>query len=102
MALGRQLTDAQGATHQMLGLLSLETSFAKRKLHLGYRALKPLGGPFETALFGHEYHTMPPRCLPKVRALFEARDAEGNTLPPMGLRQATVSGSFAHVIDRAG
>ena len=37
MALGAALTDASGARHQMAGLLGVETSFAKRRMTLGYR-----------------------------------------------------------------
>ncbi|KDB02407.1 cobyrinic acid a,c-diamide synthase, partial [Defluviimonas sp. 20V17] len=37
MALGAGLVDADGTRHQMAGLLGLVTSFAKRKMHLGYR-----------------------------------------------------------------
>ena len=37
MALGAALTDASGAVHRMAGLLGVETSFAKRKMNLGYR-----------------------------------------------------------------
>ncbi|MFY1004878.1 hypothetical protein ACNF5F_25965, partial [Escherichia coli] len=37
MALGAGLVDADGKRHQMLGLLGLETSYAKRRMHLGYR-----------------------------------------------------------------
>ena len=36
MVLGQSLIDADGTRHQMAGLLELETSFAQRKLHLGY------------------------------------------------------------------
>ena len=100
MVLGQGLTDADGTAHAMAGLLGLETSFARRKLHLGYRQLTPLGGPFGAALTGHEFHyatTVTARGEP----LFAARDAEGNALPDMGLRNGHVSGSFAHVIDAA-
>ncbi len=34
-------TDAEGTSFRMAGLLSLETSFADRKLHLGYRKVSP-------------------------------------------------------------
>src|SRR5262249_46659189 len=37
MVLGEGLEDAAGARHAMTGLLGHATSFAKRKLHLGYR-----------------------------------------------------------------
>ena len=37
MLLGEGLTDADGARHNMLGFLPLETSFAETKRSLGYR-----------------------------------------------------------------
>nr|WP_235915854.1 cobyrinate a,c-diamide synthase [Thalassovita mangrovi] len=100
MILGQGLTDAEGQRHEMAGLLPLETSFATRKLHLGYRRLTPLGGPFAMPLTAHEFHyatTLKADGPP----LFAAHDAEGQALPDMGLRLNRVSGSFAHVIDRA-
>ena len=102
MMLGEGLVDAEGHRHAMLGLLGLETSFAQRKLHLGYRSLTPVGGsPFGALpLSGHEFH-----YATTLRAagdpLFEARDAEGGALGAAGLRRGRVCGSFAHVIDRA-
>ena len=56
MVLGDALIDAQGQSHAMAGLLPLTTSFATRKLHLGYRQLMPLGGPWTKPLRGHEFH----------------------------------------------
>ena len=100
MTMGEGLIDAQGTRHEMLGLLPLETSFAKRKLHLGYRNLKPLGGPWDMPLNGHEFHyatTLKATGTP----LFTATDAEDTELPHMGLINGPHSGSFAHVIDRA-
>src|SRR6516225_111032 len=37
MVLGEYLIDAEGRRHRMTGLLPLTTSFADRRLHLGYR-----------------------------------------------------------------
>jgi len=100
MVLGQGLIDAKGTRHQMAGLLDLETSFADRRLHLGYRRLIPAAGPWNTPLNGHEFH-----FATTLRAhgnpLFQATDAQGATLPPMGLVRDKVSGSFAHVIDVA-
>jgi len=100
MVLGEALIDAHGNAHKMAGLLPLETSFATRRLHLGYRHLAPLGGPWRAPLKGHEFH-----YATTLRAegppLFDARNAEGERLPPMGLIHKNVSGSFAHVIDHA-
>ena len=46
MVLGEGLEDADGARHAMAGLLGHATSFAKRRLHLGYRQARlPLGQP---------------------------------------------------------
>ncbi len=98
MVLGDGLTDADGTRHEMSGLLRLETSFAKRKLHLGYRDVHADHGPFTGHWAAHEFH-----YATTLRAdgepLFTAKDAEGNVLPPMGLRQGRTYGSFAHLID---
>ncbi len=98
MVLGETLTDAAGKHHVMAGLLRLETSFATRKLHLGYRTLTATSGPFPGRFAGHEFHyatTLRAEGAP----LFDATDAEGTALPPMGLTEGSVSGSFAHLIE---
>lgn len=100
MVLGHGLTDAAGQRHQMAGLLDLETTFAARKLQLGYRNLQAGSGPFPGCWKGHEFHyamTISAHGIP----LFTASDAEDTPLPPMGLIKGRVSGSFAHLIDRA-
>lgn len=100
MTMGEGMTDKQGKRHQMLGILPLETSFAKRKLHLGYRNLAPQGGLWDMPLNGHEFHYA--TTLKAVgQPLFKATDAEDTVLPAMGLINGPYSGSFAHVIDRA-
>lgn len=100
MTLGQTLTDKDGIVHKMAGLLPLETSFAARRLHLGYRDLSADEGPLKGAWKGHEFHyatTLRATGTP----LFAARDAEGFPLAAMGLIQNNVSGSFAHIIDQA-
>ncbi|MEL6551342.1 MAG: cobyrinate a,c-diamide synthase [Pseudomonadota bacterium] len=97
MALGEALVDADGTAHQMAGLLPLVTSFERRALHLGYRDLTARGGPFGGRWRGHEFHYS--TALKKEGPpLFDARDADGQDLPPMGLRHGRVSGSYAHLI----
>jgi cobyrinic acid a,c-diamide synthase len=102
MTMGDGLVDADGVRHEMLGLLRLETSFAKRKLHLGYRNLTPNAqhqSRWDTPLAAHEFHyasTLKSAGDP----LFHATDAEGENLPDMGLINGSHSGSFAHIIDR--
>lgn len=98
MTLGDGLIDKDGARHQMAGLLSLETSFETRKLHLGYRSLTAKHGPYQGHAKAHEFH-----YATTLRAegdpLFAAQDAEGNDLGAMGLHKGNVFGSFAHIID---
>ena len=97
MVMGDALTDADGTAHRMAGLLRLETSFAARRLHLGYRSLRAERGPFRGAWAGHEFHyatTLRAEGTP----LFEATEADGTPLPPMGLRHGAATGSFAHLI----
>lgn len=98
MTMGDGLIDAQGNSHEMLGLLRLETSFAERKLHLGYRMLTPLGGLWSAPLNAHEFHYT--RTVSAIGdPLFQATDAAGTNLPDMGLINGAHSGSYAHVID---
>jgi cobyrinic acid a,c-diamide synthase len=101
MTLGNTLTDAAGVKHPMAGLLPLHTSFATRKLHLGYRQLTSLGGPFPKHLRGHEFHYATIFSEGEADRLFEAQTANGTALPAMGLRRGTVLGSFAHIISAA-
>tara|TARA_B100000676_G_scaffold309024_1_gene371377 strand:+ start:937 stop:2304 length:1368 start_codon:yes stop_codon:yes gene_type:complete len=103
MVLGEAMTDADGNTHAMAGLLPLETSFAERKLHLGYRgatlaADTPLG-PAGTAFGAHEFHYASITREGDADRLFAATDATGAELGGVGLRRGEVMGSFIHLID---
>ncbi|MEL6608212.1 MAG: cobyrinate a,c-diamide synthase [Pseudomonadota bacterium] len=97
MTLGDGLTDADGTRHEMLGLLRLETSFAKRKLHLGYRHLTG-HGPLAGAWRGHEFHHSTELSARGTPLFSDVRDADGAQLPDMGLRNGRVMGSYAHLI----
>ncbi len=103
MTLGEMLTDAEGQAHEMLGLLPVETSFAQRKLHLGYRQAQLLAGhPFGAPgcdLRGHEFHYATTLREGDAEPLFRACDAQGRDLGSCGLRRGNVSGSFLHLID---
>ena len=101
MVLGDGLIDADGQCHAMAGLLPLSTSFAKRKLHLGYRQLKPLNAPWAAPLRGHEFHYSTIESIGAGLPLFHAQDAAGNDLGPIGQRIGNVMGSYAHVISVA-
>lgn len=100
MTLGETLTDGDGIIHKMAGLLPLQTSFAKRKLHLGYRTITATQGPFVGTWTAHEFHYAS-TIFAKGQPLFQANDATGAQLLDMGLISGRVSGSFAHIIDQA-
>jgi cobyrinic acid a,c-diamide synthase len=105
MVLGRSLTDADGVAHQMAGLLSVETSFAKRKMSLGYRravlqADSPLG-PAGTALTGHEFHYASIVAQGEDPPFAIVTDPHGSAPAPAGSRAGQVTGSFFHAIATA-
>ncbi|HVA16059.1 MAG TPA: cobyrinate a,c-diamide synthase [Stellaceae bacterium] len=105
MVLGRTLIDAGGASHTMAGLLPLATSFAARKLHLGYRQVMLAGdtplGAKGMSFRGHEFHYATIVDESGARPLFAASDADGKALGAAGQIAGTVMGSFVHLIDRA-
>lgn len=106
MALGQGLIAADGTRHRMAGLLGLETSFAKRRMHLGYRLAQlahPCAGfSAQTRLRGHEFHYATILSQPD-QPLARVVDANGQPVEETGsIRQfdggGTVSGSFFHLI----
>ncbi|HEX2255709.1 MAG TPA: cobyrinate a,c-diamide synthase, partial [Afifellaceae bacterium] len=102
MVLGEGLVDADGARHAMIGLLPLVTSFAARRLHLGYRRLEPrAGAPWAAPLTAHEFHYATIVEEGPAEPLFAAATADGEDLGAIGRRCGRVMGSFAHVIDLA-
>jgi cobyrinic acid a,c-diamide synthase len=104
MVLGAGLVDAGGTRHAMAGLIGLETSYEKRKLHLGYRRARLLAtgplGPAEAVLSGHEFHYASIVTTGGDDPLAEVRDAHGGAPVPDGSRRGLVSGSFFHAIAR--
>ena len=102
MVLGKALIDADGNAHPMAGLLDHVTSFAERKMNLGYRQIKPLGaGPWTCDLNGHEFHYSKLVEPGSDAPLFAARDATGNDLGTHGGQRGSVIGSYMHIIDAA-
>lgn len=98
MVLGEALTDADGNSHAMAGLLPLATSFRERKLHLGYRRLVAANGPWATPLRAHEFHYSVAVSEGPAEPLFTATDVSGQQLGHMGLRRGNAMGSYAHII----
>src|SRR5260370_3175122 len=102
MVLGEGIEDADGARHAMPGLLAHSTSFAKRKLHLGYREARlrtgsPLG-PMGAVVRGHEFHYATLSAAGSDEPLAELADAQGRAVGtdcgPRGRR----TGTFCHAL----
>ncbi|MGE4278978.1 MAG: cobyrinic acid a,c-diamide synthase, partial [Magnetospirillum sp.] len=103
MVLGRSLQDTEGVRHEMAGLLPLDTSFAKRRLHLGYRQARLLAegplGQVGTTYRGHEFHFATIVDEGPGQKLFAVTDAAGITLDQAGWQNGRVVASFLHLID---
>ena len=105
MALGQGLVAADGTRHRMAGLLGLETSFAKRRMHLGYRLAAPrqaLPGVGSAPLRGHEFHYATILAQPDA-PLAHVTDANGEAVAETGSfchmpGGGVVSGTFFHLI----
>jgi cobyrinic acid a,c-diamide synthase len=102
MVLGEGIEDAQGVRHAMAGLLGHATSFAKRKLHLGYREARLLcdgaTGPAGTQLRGHEFHYATLVEPGNDEHLVDLSDGQGRPLGKAGARRGHVTGTFFHAI----
>jgi cobyrinic acid a,c-diamide synthase len=105
MALGESLVDASGLAHPMAGLLGVETSFAKRRMTLGYReariASKSALGKEGALLRGHEFHYATIVSTGGDDPFAFVRDVYGSAEAPSGSRRGRVTGSFFHVIAAA-
>ena len=100
MAMGAGLVDASGQRHRMAGLLGLETSYAKRRMHLGYRRAAPLAavaGAYAQTLTGHEFHYATILVQPDA-PLTRVTDANGDAVAETGSHRGHASGSFFHLI----
>jgi cobyrinic acid a,c-diamide synthase len=105
MAMGAGLIDAEGQRHPMAGLLGLVTSFASRRMHLGYRRaalLSPVPGFTAGSLAGHEFHYATIVAQPDP-PLAEVTDANGAPVAETGSARrmpggGCASGSFFHLI----
>ena len=104
MAMGAGLVAKDGTRHRMAGLLGLETSYAKRKMHLGYRQAAldfPLPGFANGAMLnGHEFHYSTILSQPDT-PLALVTDANGAAVPETGSRRGNATGTFFHLIAEA-
>ncbi|HZY53928.1 MAG TPA: cobyrinate a,c-diamide synthase [Reyranella sp.] len=101
MVLGQGLEDADGQRYAMAGLLQLETSFAQRRLHIGYRRARLkvdcVLGRAGTEIMGHEFHYARTLSIGD-EPLVDCRDVSGAAVPEAGARRGSVSGTFFHAI----
>ncbi len=104
MVLGQAIIDAKGQSHAMAGLLGLVSSFAERRLHLGYRQARLLAsmGSYDAgaALRGHEFHYSTIIEQPD-QPLAYVTDAMGTPVSGSGSHRGRVTGSFFHLIASA-
>ena len=102
MVLGSGLVDAQGTRHAMSGLLGLETSYAKRRMQLGYRRATLLqDSPIGTkgaVIAGHEFHYATILSVDDD-PLVTVTNADGDPVPEGGSRRGHATGSFFHLVD---
>ena len=106
MVLGESLDDADGSRHAMTGLLGHATSFAQRKLHLGYREARLLA---DSALGRRRHDRARPRIPLRVADLGRRRRAARRSVPTAkagrsgqaGGRRGHVTGTFFHAIAAA-
>ena len=104
MVLGEGLVDKSGERHHMAGLLGLVTSYAQRRMHLGYRQaelLAPIAGLAKgIRLRGHEFHYS--TILEQTdAALACVTDADGVAVAETGSYRGRVTGTFFHMIANA-
>jgi cobyrinic acid a,c-diamide synthase len=98
MYLGETLTDAEGRTHPMAGLLPFHSTMSGRRLTLGYWDLTTLvDGPIAPAgqrLRGHEFHWSVTGRDPSPEEAMYKLDGTGRL---EGIRRGSVYGSYIHL-----
>jgi cobyrinic acid a,c-diamide synthase len=89
----------------MTGLLGHATSFAKRKLHVGYRSARLLAdsalGHGGTVVRGHEFHYATLTSTGSDEPFAEVTDSTGRSPTREGGRRGRVTGTFFHAIAAA-
>ena len=94
------LTDFEGRTFPMLGLLPGRAAMVKKLASLGYRELESVSssmfGPAGTRLRGHEFHYSALMEEPSGESLFVAKDLRGCARSAGSVR-GNVAGSYIHL-----
>ena len=88
----------------MLGLLGHSTSFARRKMNLGYRQARILAdcpvGLAGALIRGHEFHYAQVTRPGSDEPLVDIADGLGTPIGASGARRGHVTGTFFHAIAR--
>jgi cobyrinic acid a,c-diamide synthase len=109
MAMGEAIIDSDGVRHPMAGVLGLVTSFARRKMHLGYRNATLVraipGHAAGRTLRGHEFHYSTILAQPDA-PLASVTDASGESVTETGSTRlqpggGLSTGTFFHLIAAA-
>ena len=100
MVLGTGITDASGNRFDMAGLLDVETSFANKKRHLGYRKFTPSRAVFlaDGPFLGHEFHYTNVSFSRAERRYSPPMTPMTSRLARPALRKGSVAGSYLHII----
>lgn len=105
MVLGETLIDSEGVSHNMAGLLPVKTSFAQRRMTLGYREVEltndSILGPAGRRFRGHEFHYSTYTGIDHAKPLFRVKDAAGQEMTMTGCQVGSVAGSYIHIVDQA-
>lgn len=105
MVMGQSITGKDGVSYPMADVLPVQTSFAKPKLHLGYRRVSVENdcalAAKNTRFLAHEFHYAEETFRADIPTLFTAADALGTELGGLGAIAGSAFGSFIHLIDKA-
>jgi cobyrinic acid a,c-diamide synthase len=99
MYLGRSLSDLEGATHPMVGLIPAVSAMSQTRLTLGYREVESCSDSpvLKTGqrVRGHEFHWSTLERPPNPdESVYKVVDQEGR---PDGFRAGSVWASYVHI-----
>jgi cobyrinic acid a,c-diamide synthase len=92
MYLARELVDAKGRAHPMVGLLPVQTSMQSAALTIGYRTVEIEGRVWR----GHEFHFSRSTEFEPLESAGRVADARGRNVPTKIYRHGGVLASYVH------
>lgn len=94
MYLGKYITNKEGDTAKMTGVLQVITSFEKMKLHLGYRQIINTNGK---EWFGHEFHYSDYSGTENHNEKYTVKNARNKTIETPIYRVKNCWASYLHL-----